>query len=59
MQNLNFLMACFITDKLILYLKIYLQLGKPSGFGKLYHSDGSLFIGKFNNGIANGQGYYV
>lgn len=36
-----------------------IQLGKPSGVGKMYHSDGSLFIGMFNNGMANGKGYYV
>jgi hypothetical protein len=34
---------------------IYIQFDNPSGYGKFYFNDGSLYLGEFNNGIAKGQ----
>jgi hypothetical protein len=31
----------------------------PDGFGKMYKSDGSLYIGHFSKGKANGLGAYI
>lgn len=31
----------------------------PHGFGKMYKSDGSLYIGHFDKGKAEGQGAFI
>jgi hypothetical protein len=31
----------------------------PSGYGKMYKEDGSLYIGEFSKGKAEGQGVYI
>ena len=31
-------------------------MNNPSGFGKLYKKDGTLYIGQFSNAKANGKG---
>lgn len=36
-----------------------MQFGQPNGIGKLYRSDGSLFIGRFKKGLADGMGYLI
>lgn len=32
---------------------------KPNGFGKMYKSDGSVYLGYFNHGKAEGKGAYI
>lgn len=34
-------------------------MNNPGGFGKLYKNDGSLYIGKFSNGKADGKGILI
>ena len=34
-------------------------MNKPGGFGKLYKKDGSVYIGEFSNGKANGKGVLI
>lgn len=34
-------------------------MGNPSGYGRLFKNDGSLYIGQFSNGKAEGQGVLV
>ena len=35
-----------------------MKKNQPFGFGKIYKTDGSLFIGTFDQGVAKGKGYY-
>ena len=34
-------------------------MNNPGGFGKLYKKDGSVYIGEFFNGEANGDGVLI
>jgi hypothetical protein len=34
-------------------------MNKPGGYGKLYKNDGSLYVGQFSNGSAEGKGVYI
>ena len=34
-------------------------MNNPGGFGKLYKKDGSVYIGEFSNGKANGDGVLI
>lgn len=35
------------------------QRGQPHGFGRMYNKNGSVFVGEFFNGVADGQGHFV
>lgn len=43
----------------IKYILSLFQKGMPEGFGKIYYHNGAVFVGKFEDGIANGPGHYV
>lgn len=36
-----------------------MQMNNPGGYGTLYKNDGSVFIGHFNNGKADGEGVLI
>ena len=36
-----------------------MQVGRPSGYGRMYYKNGSVFVGYFEAGIANGDGHFV
>jgi hypothetical protein len=38
---------------------LYKKNNFPQGFGKMYKKDGSIFIGQFINGVAEGPGFYA
>jgi hypothetical protein len=43
----------------ILYIFSLLKFGNPEGFGKVYKSNGSVYIGQFLNGKASGTGRFI
>ena len=42
-----------------MYIFCNFKKGKPDGYGIIYRKDGSVFVGMFVNGIAEGEGHFV